>query len=304
MAKKNKKEKKAAASAAASKREHIFGSPVRNLIVTAVVSILLGAAFLLKPYEVSLYCGYGLGGLIGLVGLIYIIIYFARKPVSGEYHSEFAVGLLALLAGAYVALSGLISEGSGVGYVLAIRILGILIIADGLLKLQYSVDIGRMKFRPWWTVLIFSVLGIAIGVLTATDFSPIAIGSRSAPASMLYTVGGNLGLVSNMGQYNTFYSGMTLLGIAFCVNGVLDLAAMTVIAVRNHKARRDEAIAEGSAMVAAAQQEEIDEAMPVVEIPAEPVEQTVFVPSVAEPAEEPVPPAAEPVLAKPADSVE
>ena len=292
MSKKNKKEaagaapveeskkrgKKTKAPKAAGRVQDVFGHPIRNLIVAAVVGILAGVAFFLKPYEVSQYCGYGVGGVIAVVGIVYIILYFCHKPVSGEYRSEFAMGLLALLAGAYVALSGILFGGSGVGYVLAVRILGILVFADALLKLQYSVDIARMKFRPWWVVLILAVLGLGIGVLATTDFTNTAIGSRSTPASYLYTMGENMGIVTNMGSYNGFYSGMKMLGIAFWANAVLDIASLIVIAIRNHQARRDEAIAEGTAMVQAAQREQIDELLPPEEvIPSEP--DTVFVPA-------------------------
>ncbi len=297
--KKAKKEK----TKTTTRMQNAFGHPIRNLIVAAVASILLGVAFIVKPYEVSLYCGYGVGGLIAVFGIVYIIIYFCSKPVSGEYRSEFAIGLLALFAGAYVALSGFITGGTGVGYVLAVRILGILILADALLKLQYSVDIARMKFPRWWLVLIFAVLGMGVGVMTVTDFNLTSVPSTT-PASFLYGLGGSMGLVTDKGQYNSFYSGMMMLGIGFCVNALLDLASMTVIAVRNHRARRDEAIAEGTAMVAAVKQEELDEilppeaAAPVAEVPAEPV---AVVPA-PEPA--PIVPAAEPVAVEPVTPAE
>lgn len=306
MSKRNKKEKAPREKAPRSKEkrspktnkvQNVFGHPVRNMIAAAVIGILLGVAFIIKPYEVSQYCGYGVGGLIAVVGIVYIILYFCHKPVSGEYRSEFAIGLLALLFGAYVALSGLLFGGTGVGYVLVVRIIGLMILADALLKLQYAVDIGRMRFRQWWVVLIFAVLGVGIGVVVTTDFTSTAIGSRTVPASYLYLLGGNIGIVSNMGQWNSFYSGMEMLGIGFCVNGVLDLAAMAVIAIRNHKARRDEAIAEGTAMVAAARREELDERIPAESVvEAAPEEEPSFEPAPAPVA--PVPaPAAEPVSA-------
>ena len=298
-AKKRAKKEKEKKDLQDNKIQNVFGHPVRNMIITAVVSILLGVAFIIKPYEVSQYCGYGVGGLIAVVGIVYIILYFCHKPISGEYRSEFAIGLLALFAGAYVALSGIVFGGSGVGYVLAVRIIGILLIGDGLLKLQYSVDIGRMKFKQWWIVLIFAVLGLGVGVVTSTDFSPTAVGSSSVPVSFLYTMGGNIGLVSDKGQYNSFYSGMMMLGIGFCLNGVLDLLSMMIIAIRNHKARRDEAIAAGTAMVAAAQREELDERLPAEsvydEAPAA-QEEFVFVP---ESAPAPVPAAPAPAPAAP-----
>ena len=293
MSRNNKKEKAPREKSAPkeTKVQNVFGHPVRNMIAAAVISILLGVAFIIKPYEVSQYCGYGVGGLIAVVGIVYIILYFCHKPVSGEYRSEFAIGLLALLAGAYVALSGLVFGGSGVGYVLAVRIIGLLILADALLKLQYAIDIGRMRFRQWWVVLIFAILGAGVGVLVTTDFTTTAIGSRTAPASFLYILGGNMGIVSNMGTYNSFYSGMEMLGIGFCVNGVLDLAAMTVIAIRNHKA-------EGTAMVAAAQREEMEERIPAE--PAFSVEPSAEPDPAPAPAVIPAPPAEPAAPAAPA----
>ena len=274
MAKKNRKD--AAQESGKNRVQNVFGHPIRNMIVAAAVSILVGVAFIVRPSDVSQYCGYGVGGVIGVVGLIYIILYFCHRPVSGEYRCEFALGLLAVLAGAYVAFSGLISNGGGVGYVLAVRILGILIVADGMLKLQYSVDIGRMRFRAWWIVLIFALLGIAIGVLTATDFakSNNMMMNQNYPKSYLYNLGSQLNLKRNV-MNASFASGMMMLGIAFCLNGVLDLASLAVIAVRNQIARRDEAIAEGAALVIAAKREEIDQALPAAS--QEPVEEVVLV---------------------------
>ena len=293
MAKKSKRDAAQENAEKKSRVQNVFGHPVRNMIVAAVVSILIGMAFIVRPMDVSQYCGYGVGGVIGVVGLIYIILYFCHRPVSGEYRSEFALGLLAVLAGAYVALSGLISSSGGVGYVLAIKILGILIIADGMLKLQYSVDIGRMRFQAWWIVLIFAVIGIGIGVMTVTDFNNNAMTmNRGYPESYLYNLGSNLNLKGNT-MNASFYSGMMMLGIAFCVNGVLDLASLMVIAIRNQRARRDEAIIEATAMVAAAKREEIDEIIPA-EIPAPSAEPVIV--SVPEPE---AAPSAEPVISEP-----
>lgn len=286
-----------------------IANPVRNLIVTACVSLLLGLAFFLKPYEMSLYLGYGAGGLLGIVGIVYILIYFLRKPVSGVYRSEFVIGLVALLAGAYVALSGLISSTGGVGYVMIVRIIGVLIVCDGLLKVQYAVDIGRMKFRAWWAALIIAVLSIGVGVITATDFAGKTItSSTTAPVSLLYNMGGSMGLGSKYGAYAAFYGGMKMLGIGFMVNAVLDLAVLIILAVRNSKASRQEALTAAEVMMADAKREEVklppepapepvyDEvvfpAVPSGE-PAAPAPEPVFVPETPAPGPEAQPPAAE-----------
>lgn len=272
-----------------------IANPVRNLIVTAVVSALLGAAFFIKPYEVSLYLGYGAGGILGLVGIIYILMYFLRKPVSGVYRSEFVIGLVALLAGAYIALSGLVFSTGGIGYIMIIRIIGVMIVADGLLKVQYAVDIGRMKFKPWWVALIFAILSVGIGVLTVTDFSGKAItASTTAPVSMIYTLGVNLGLGSSYGSYAAFFGGMKMLGIAFWANAAFDIATLIIIAVRNHKAAKAEAIAEASAMIAESKKEEI--ALPEEPIHSEPEEIVFQAAPMPDPVFAPPAPPAEPVI--------
>ncbi len=306
-----------------SKVNRSIANPVRNLIVTTVVSILLGLAFFLKPYEVTQYLGYGAGGLLALVGLIYIVIYFFRTPISGVYRSEFVIGLVMLLAGLYLALSGITrttSSGYGgynttttattAGYILLIRVIGILIIADGLLKLQYAVDIGRMRFRPWWIVLILAVIGIAIGVATAMNFVKTqSYGNMNtttnAPDSFIYYLGGQLKLGSNNPTYArniTFYGGMLGLGLGFILNGILDLVALIIIAIRNQRAARADAIAEASAMMAFAKKGEValPPEEPSGEPSGEPPVEEVVIPAEPEPAPTPAPveaPSAEPVIA-------
>lgn len=281
-----------------------IANPVRNLIVTTVVSILLGLAFFLKPYEMSIYLGYGAGAILGVVGIIYILIYFIRRPVNGQYRSEFVVGLVALLAGAYVALSGLITSTGGVGYVVIVRIIGVLIVADGLLKVQYAVDIGRMRFRAWWVALILALLSIAIGVITATDFSGRVITSTtSSPVSLLFNMGKTFGLGSSYGmQYSTFYGGMMMLGVGFITNGILDLLVLIIIALRNYRAMKEEEVMEAAFRMAEAKREEV--ALPPEPAPEPQPEEVVFpgmpsaeppMPAAEEPAFVPEPPTAPPV---------
>ena len=273
-----------------SRREKVFGSPVRNLLICAVVCILLGVAFIVQPSLVYSYCGYAIGGLVALVGLVFIIIYFARKPASGEYRSEFAIGIVALCAGGYLAL-GAYFGGKGIvdlGFEVLVRIIGALIALDGILKLQYSLDIARMRFRGWWVLLILSLLGIPLGVLTFLGYT--------------YDLGSVLSLKYNPAlneAQNAFINGMTTLGMAFCLNGLLDILGMIVILVRNYKASRAAAVSEGSAMMAYAQQQELRDTVSAAAPAGQPVTVpagAVVVPAPGGAAESA---AAEPVLARP-----
>lgn len=277
MAKSQKKAGVAPAAAPVTKKAAVFGHPVRNLLIAALVGIVLGVVFILPQLQgyVYYYCCYAVGGLVALFGIVYIIMYFARRPVSGEYHYEFGFGLVAVLAGAYVALSSMLFTSSDmtITFTVLVQLIGILVALDGILKLQYCLDLARMRHKKWWIVLITAVLGIALGV-------------------------GMTGFLDYITYYSTSYglAIMTVLGAVYCLNAVLDLIAMIVVAVRNRKANKAAALAEAEAKVAASaalvEEEPVEEVVILVEEPVEeeiPAEEPVIeVAPAEEPAEEPV----------------
>ena len=283
----------AAQPASITKKAAVFGHPVRNLIVTALIGIVLGALFVVPQLQtiVYSYICYAAGGVLAVVGLVYIILYFVRKPVSGEYHYEFGCGLVAVLVGAYVALSNMLFPSSGMEITFAViaKLIGIAIALDGILKIQYTLDLARMHYKKWWIALITSILGIAMGVGMAFFMDDI-----------------------NTLAYSMGFTPMTVLGAAYCLNGVLDLITMTVVAVRNHKANKAAALAEADEKVAAAavlmteplapaaepEEEEPAEEEPEIEVEILPETQEESAPEMqAAPAEEP---AFEPELPEPA----
>lgn len=287
----------AAPAAPVTKKAAVFGHPVRNLLIAAIIGVVLGVVFILPQTQgyVYYYCCYAAGGILALVGLVYIILYFARKPVSGEYHSEFGLGLVAVLAGAYVALSNMLFGNSTmvIDFTFIVKLIGIVIALDGIMKLQYMLDLGRMHYKKWWIVLITSILGLALGVFIAFFMTYIN--------TLSYSLGVTL---------------MTVLGAGYCLNGVLDLIAMTVVAVRNRKANKAAALAEAEQKVASYAAEPVEVFEPVEE--EEPIEEIVVevveveeeeepaaeieIPEVVEePAEEEVIELPEPAQAEPAE---
>ncbi len=234
MAKNKNGGAKAGESEQTAKKSGILTSPIRNMLITTLVCAALGVAFLVQPQFVRDYCGFIIGGLICLIGLVYILMYFCRKQVSGIYRSEFAMGAIALAAGVYVILASLRPDATGISITLwlIVTALGVLIAVDGILKLQYTLDLARMHFGGWWIGLIVSLLAIALGVLV----------------SMGVVV--NLGVRFHLGA-DDFTSAMMLLGVAFCCNALLDLIVLILVAVRNRKAAKAEAAAAAAAAAAA-----------------------------------------------------
>ena len=154
-----RKRGKGGSEAAEAKKNRIAGSPIRNLILFAVASAIIGVAFILYPDVIERYCGYIIGGIIAVIGVANVICYFTKKTIDGVYRSEFAVGIIETAAGAYVAL---LSNGT-LAFILLV--LGILCAVDGLLKIQYTLDLARMHYAKWWLPLIMGALGLGIGVI-------------------------------------------------------------------------------------------------------------------------------------------
>ena len=246
-------------------------NPIRNLTIFAVAAVALGVAFILYPDVIEAYGSYLIGGILALIGVVSIIFYFARKMIDGVYRSEFAVGLLAIAAGAYVAVL------ADTSLTFILLVIGILVAADGVLKLQYTLDLCRMKFRTWWLPLLMGVLGTAIGVV-------VIMGLAST-------------LADTLGMEDLF-----VLGIAFCLNAAFDICTLITVAVRNRKAAR--AAAQASMAIEFAPPKPVEKPMEVVvEIPSAepvPVEEPVLA---EEPAPEFIPPmeASAPVFEAPVE---
>lgn len=283
MAKSQKKAGVTPAAVPETKKAATFGHPVRNLLVAMLIALVLGVLFIVEPELVYTYCTYAVGGLLALFGLVYIILYFVRRPVSGEYHSEFGFGLIAVLAGAYVALSSMLFTDTTmhITFTVLVQLIGILVALDGIMKLQYMLDLGRMGYKKWWILLITAVLGIALGVGMTVFLDYITYYSLAYGFNVMFT-----------------------LGLIYCLNALLDLISLIVVAVRNRKAAKAAALAEAEAKVAvaaaAAAEEEpqpVEEVVILVEEPA--VEEPVLI---QEPLFEADPaPAAEPAMAATAE---
>lgn len=253
----------------------IIGSPVRVLVVLAVISAIIGVALFQFYDAYKSYFDYMIGGLVILIGVISLIFYFAKRMIDGVYRSEFAIGILCIAFGLYVALNG----GASFSFLV---IIGALCAFDGVIKLQYTLDLARMRFKAWWLPLIFSILGIAIGVII---------------------------LMGLFGELFGEGEGASMTGLALCVNALFDIICAIVIAVRNHKAKKAAKLAANAPAAVEAEpaaepevEVEITE-LPETECAAEP-EEEAEAEAEAEPVAEEVPAEQSEVVPEPAFPVE
>ena len=128
-------------------------------MAASVMTALLGAAFIFLPeISITVICRLlGAAAIIG--GVIKLSGYFSRDLYRLAFQHDLAFGLM-------LCTIGIIAAAKPVKVISAAHIaVGIVIIADGVFKLQTAVDSKRFGLGKWWLIAAFAVLSFAAGIL-------------------------------------------------------------------------------------------------------------------------------------------
>lgn len=160
----------------------------KDLIWIAFVLIAAGVLFLVFPDSCSKIICYLIGGALLIGGVVSIVTYL--KYGRDEPFSSFGLvrGTALVVIGVFI----LINPEFLIGFLSSI--LGIVLIIDGTLKLQYAVDLLRLKISGWMAVLILALAAVVFGVLIL--FNPFA-----TARTLMYFIGISLVIdgVSDLG---------------------------------------------------------------------------------------------------------
>lgn len=118
------------------------------------------------------------GGLFLLCGAIKLIGYFSKDMYQLAFQFDFAMGLFV----AVIGLLMLIKEGASPHHFE--QLVGILMLSDGLLKLQTAVDAKRFGVKMWMLIgglaLLASILGVLLIFYPAAREEGMAIAAGGA----------------------------------------------------------------------------------------------------------------------------
>lgn len=158
-------------------------------IASSAALCLAGILLLLRPdVSVLVFCR-GLGILLIVCGIFKIFGYLARDLYRLAFQFDLAFGIFVLVIGLIMLLK------SSIVIRFANFALGIVVLTDGLFKIQMSVDARRFGLHQWWVIAVAAALTSVFGLLIVLD--PIR----------------NTGVISIA----------VLLGIALIMEGVLNL---------------------------------------------------------------------------------
>ncbi len=138
-------------------------SPMRcaktGYIVISLALCVLGTAVLLFP-DLSIAL---LGTLLGIVlivfGCVKLVGYFSKDLFRLAFQYDLAFGVLLIALGVIV----LVRRRDAVSFLCAA--LGIFVLADGLFKVQITVDAKPFGIRQWWLILAVALVTAAAGIV-------------------------------------------------------------------------------------------------------------------------------------------
>ncbi len=135
-------------------KEHVSG------IGGAVIELVIGLLLLINPVGFTSGIIVGLGVLMIVAGATKTARYFMTNAVEAAREQGLAKGLLLLMVGAACALC---SDWFVAVFPLLTMLYGLLLLVLSALKVQFAVDMLRLKKQNW----LFSAISAAVSVVIA-----------------------------------------------------------------------------------------------------------------------------------------
>lgn len=128
-------------------------------IISALLFCLLGISLIAFPDLLVPIIGGVFGALLILFGLVKIIGYFSKDLYRLAFQYDLALGLLLIALGIITFF-----KTENVMVFISI-VLGIYVLADGLLKIQIALDSKAFGIRQWWVIFLAAVVTGIIGCI-------------------------------------------------------------------------------------------------------------------------------------------
>ena len=131
---------------------------VGYLVISAVLCIL-GVLLIVYPTISAKVLCYILGGVLTVYGIIKMVGYFSKDLYRLAFQYDLASGALITALGVIMLVipDGVIS--------VTHTVIGILIFADGLFKIQIAIDAKRFGVSRWWLIAAAAILTGVVGLL-------------------------------------------------------------------------------------------------------------------------------------------
>ncbi len=161
-------------------------------LALSLCEIILGVVLLAKPVDFINGIVVIFGIVIAVSGIFNIISYFRSPPKQAVLGTKLSEGIIALAVGIFCVFNpGWITATLSVVAV----IYGIIVLLTGVVKIQWTVDLARMKDRSWKFALISSLVSVVAGVIIVCNpFTTVSV--AGVVAGLVLVVEGVLDIIA------------------------------------------------------------------------------------------------------------
>ena len=139
----------------------------------SLVEVIIGILLLVNPIGFTSGIIIAFGILLMIMGIHKTIKYFRTEPEEAAVSQILVKGLLTLLAGAFCAFN---SHWFVDTFPVLTLVYGVVILVTGITKVQWTIDIIRMKRSKWFWMAISAAISIICGITVITNpFSTTAV---------------------------------------------------------------------------------------------------------------------------------
>jgi len=132
-------------------------------IIMSLLLCILGIVIIVHPEISAKALCIMIGILLICYGIFKVIGYLSKDLFRLAFQFDLAFGLLVVTVGIIMILrpTHMIT--------LVNFVLGIIILSDGLFKVQIAIDSKKFGIRKWWLIAILAVIAIGFGILLMID---------------------------------------------------------------------------------------------------------------------------------------
>ena len=139
----------------------------------SLVELIIGILLLVNPIGFTSGIIIAFGIVLMIMGISTTIKYFRTEPEEAAVSQILVKGLLMLLAGAFCVFN---SHWFIATFPVLTLVYGVVILITGITKVQWTIDIIRMKRSKWFWAAISAAISIVCGVVIITSpFSTTAV---------------------------------------------------------------------------------------------------------------------------------
>lgn len=131
-------------------------------ILLCIAELIIGVLLLIEPEKFTSGIIVLLGIVMAMLGLTYVVSYFRQEAVYASQENELSKGILLVVVGAFCILK---NQWFIATFPILTVLYGVVALVTGISKVQWAVDMLRLKQKYWYVAGISALATLIFAVV-------------------------------------------------------------------------------------------------------------------------------------------